>query len=119
MRIIALLLVAFVTLSHVTFLILEMFYWNDPVGRDIFGTTPEFAAASAALAKNQGLYNGFLAAGLVWSLVEHSAITFPVRVFFLVCVVIAGVYGAATVNKRILLVQAVPALLALGAIALS
>ena len=64
MRIIALLLVAFVALSHVTFLILEMFYWNDPVGREIFGTTPEFSAASAALAANQGLYKGFLAAGL-------------------------------------------------------
>ena len=68
MQIIALLLVAIVTLSHVAFLVLEMFYWNDPVGRQIFGTTPEFAAASAVLAANQGLYNGFLALGLMWGL---------------------------------------------------
>ena len=73
MRIIALLLVTFVALSHVTFLILEMFYWNDPVGREIFGTTPEFSATTAVLAANQGLYNGFLAAGLLWGLFDRPA----------------------------------------------
>ena len=113
MRIIALLLVAFVALSHLTFLILEMFYWNDPVGRDIFGTTPEFAAASAALAANQGLYNGFLAAGLIWSLLAPLAYAPQLALFFLACVLVAGLYGGATANKRIWLVQASPAAVAL------
>jgi putative membrane protein len=109
MRIIALLLVAFVALSHVTFLILEMFYWNDPVGREIFGTTPEFSAASAALAANQGLYKGFLAAGLLWGLFTGRR---DLKVFFLGCVIVAGVYGGLT----ILYVQGVPALAALVAV---
>ena len=113
MRIIALLLVAFVALSHVTFLILEMFYWNDPVGREIFGTTPEFSAASAVLAANQGLYNGFLAAGLLWGLFTGRR---DVKVFFLCCVIVAGVYGGLTAKMSILYVQAVPALAALLAV---
>jgi putative membrane protein len=113
MRIIALLLVTFVTLSHVTFLILEMFYWNDPVGRDIFGTTPEFSATSAALAANQGLYNGFLAAGLLWGLFTGRR---DIKVFFLCCVIVAGVYGGLTTKMSILYVQGVPALAALVAV---
>lgn len=113
MRIIALLLVAFVALSHVTFLILEMFYWNDPVGREIFGTTPEFSAASAALAANQGLYNGFLAAGLLWGLFTGRR---DLKVFFLGCVIVAGVYGGLTTKMSILYVQGVPALAALVAV---
>ena len=113
MRIIALLLVAIVALSHVAFLVLEMFYWNDPVGRQIFGTTPEFAAASAVLAANQGLYNGFLALGLMWGLVSGRR---DLKVFFLCCVIAAGVYGGLTAKMSILYVQAAPALAALLAV---
>ena len=113
MRIIALLLVAFVALSHVGFLVLEMFYWNDPVGREIFNTTPEFAASSAVLAANQGLYNGFLAAGLLWGLVSGRR---DIKVFFLGCVIVAGVYGGITAKMSILFVQGVPALAALLAV---
>ena len=111
MRIIALLLVTFVALSHVTFLILEMFYWNDPVGREIFGTTPEVAATTAALAANQGLYNGFLAAGLLWGLFAGRR---DIKVFFLCCVIVAGIYGAYSVSRRIFFVQAMPAIVALA-----
>jgi putative membrane protein len=113
MRIIALLLVAIVALSHVAFLVLEMFYWNDPVGRQIFGTTPEFAAASAVLAANQGLYNGFLALGLAWGLVSGRR---DLKVFFLCCVIAAGIYGGLTAKMSILYVQAAPALAALLAV---
>jgi putative membrane protein len=109
-------LVGLVAALHLYFLVLEMFLWTTPTGRRVFGLDADFAQSSKALAANQGLYNGFLAAGLVWGLVAGHT---DVRVFFLVCVVVAGAYGAATVNKRILLVQAVPALLTLGAIALS
>ena len=110
------LVIGLIALLHVWFLILEMFLWTRPSGRRAFGTTAEFAEQSKALAANQGLYNGFLATGLVWGLVSGRT---DVRVFFLVCVVVAGVYGTATVNKRILVVQAVPAALALVAVALS
>jgi putative membrane protein len=113
MRIIALLLVAFVALSHVGFLVLEMFYWNDPVGQQIFNTTPEFAAASAVLAANQGLYNGFLAAGLIWGLVSGRR---DLKVFFLCCVIVAGVYGGLTAKMSILYIQGIPALAALLAV---
>ncbi|OLR91162.1 hypothetical protein BJP25_29460 [Actinokineospora bangkokensis] len=89
-----------------------MALWKTPRGRAAFGTTPEYAEQTAVLAANQGLYNGFLVAGLVYGLVTGS---FEFRVFFLVCVVVAGLYGAATVSRRILLVQAVPAALALVA----
>ncbi len=107
-------LVAFVALEHVGFLILEMFLFKSPAGRRIFGTTPEFAAQAAPLAANQGLYNGFLAAGLVWSLVAAESLAGQLRLFFLVCVLIAAVFGAATASRRILVVQGLPALLALG-----
>ena len=113
MRIIALLLVAIVALSHVGFLVLEMFLWTDPVGHRIFGTTPEFAAQSAVLAANQGLYNGFLAAGLLWGLVAGRR---DLKIFFLACMIVAGVYGGLTVKMSILYVQALPGLLALLAV---
>jgi putative membrane protein len=102
-------LVVLVALEHLFFLVLEMFLWTRPVGLMIFRQTLEQARASAALAANQGLYNGFLAAGLVWGLIASSL---EVKLFFLACVVVAGVFGAATVSRRILVVQAVPAAVA-------
>jgi putative membrane protein len=109
-------LVGVVAALHLGFLVLEMFLWTTPTGRQVFGLTPDFAEESRTLAANQGLYNGFLAAGLVWGLVEDGT---DIMVFFLVCVVVAGLYGAATVSPRILLVQALPALVALGAVLLA
>ena len=111
-------LIGLVAILHFYFLVLEMFLWTTPRGRKVFGLTPEFAQQSAALAKNQGLYNGFLVAGLVWGLAQGADGT-PVKVFFLTCVIGAGVFGAWTVNKRILFVQALPAALALAALLLS
>ena len=102
-----------VALLHVYILVLEMFLWTRPRGRAAFGLTEEFAQATKALAGNQGLYNGFLAAGLVWGAVASSPVAFPARVFFLVCVAVAGAYGAATASRRILFVQTVPAVIAL------
>lgn len=102
--------VALVALLHLYFLVLEMFLWTKPAGRRVFRTTPEFAQASATLAANQGLYNGFLAAGLLWGLTLGDA-GHQVIFFFLGCVVAAGIFGAATVNRRIFYVQALPALL--------
>lgn len=114
---IATVLVALVALLHLYFLVLEMFLWDTPSGRKIFGNTREFAAASRTLAANQGLYNGFLAAGLIWSgWLGFSAEGRPVALFFLGCVVIAGVFGAATASRKILWVQAVPGLLAAAAV---
>lgn len=104
--------IALVALLHVYILVLEMFLWEKPAGRRAFGLTPEFAAQTRVLAANQGLYNGFLAAGLFWGL-WLGAGGFAVKVFFLACVLIAGLYGAATANRRILFVQAVPAAIAL------
>ncbi len=109
MRYLATLAVLFVALQHVGFLALEMFFWDHPVGRDIFGMTPAESASSASLAANQGLYNGFLAAGLFWGLVASKR---DVVIFFLLCVIIAGIFGALTAKPTILLVQAAPALLA-------
>ena len=108
-------LVALVALLHLYFLVLEMFLWDKPAGRRAFGTTAEFAAASKALAANQGLYNGFLAAGLLWSLMLGEAGR-PVLVFFLGCVIVAGLFGAVTASRTILLVQALPGALALAAV---
>jgi putative membrane protein len=105
--------VTFVALSHVIFLMLEMFFWNDPVGREIFGMTPEFSTTTAVLAANQGLYNGFLAAGLLWGLASGRR---DLKIFFLCCVIAAGVYGGLTAKMSILYVQAVPALAALIAV---
>jgi putative membrane protein len=104
--------IALVALLHVYFLVLEMFLWDTPYGRRVFKLTPEFSAASRTLAANQGLYNGFLAAGLLWSLWLGAAGT-PVTLFFLVCVIVAGIYGGFTVSRTILFVQALPALVAL------
>jgi putative membrane protein len=115
-NIVADVLVGLVAALHLYFLVLEMFLWTTPTGRRTFGLERDFAEATRAMAANQGLYNGFLVAGLVWGLVADRT---DVQVFFLVCVVVAGLYGAATVNKRILVVQALPALLALAAIALN
>jgi len=112
MRLAADLAVALVALLHVWFLVLEMFLWDKPTGLRTFGHTAEHAAASKVLAANQGLYNGFLAAGLVWGLTLGSAGT-AVKVFFLACVIVAGVYGAATASRKILFVQALPAAIAL------
>ena len=119
MTLLAQILVGIVAALHLGFLVLEMFLWNTPRGRATFGTTPAFAAESATLAANQGLYNGFLSAGLVWSLFAADPVGFQAKVFFLGCVVIAGLYGAKTVNPRILFIQAVPAVLAFAAVLLS
>lgn len=105
-------LVAIVALEHVYILVLEMFLWTKPPGLRAFGLTPEFAEQTATLAANQGLYNGFLAAGLIWSLMLKES-GFQTRVFFLSCVIIAGVFGAATAKPSILFIQAVPALVTL------
>lgn len=109
----ALWLAAFVALQHLGFLVLEMFLWTQPAGRKAFGLTKEFAESTRALAANQGLYNGFLAAGLAWGCWLGAA-GVDIRVFFLGCVVVAGAFGAATVSWRILLIQGVPAAIALG-----
>src|ERR1700679_125477 len=111
---IANILVALVAALHVYFLTLEMFLWTKPLGLKTFRNSPEKAADSAVLAANQGLYNGFLAAGLVWGLIQGvPGFAFQIKVFFLLCVIVAGVYGAATVSRRILFVQAAPAAIAL------
>ncbi|OWQ86043.1 hypothetical protein CDN98_15195 [Roseateles terrae] len=102
-----------VALIHLYILVLEMFLWNTPKGRKAFGLTPEFAQATQVLAANQGLYNGFLAAGLIWGLLLGSA-GLPVKLFFLGCVAVAGVYGAATASRKILYIQALPAVLGLA-----
>jgi putative membrane protein len=106
-------IIALVALLHAYFLVLEMFFWDTPKGMKTFNLTPEKAATTKQLAANQGLYNGFLAAGLVWGLWLGVA-GFSIKVFFLGCVILAGVYGAATVGKKILYVQAAPAALALA-----
>lgn len=106
-------LIALVALLHVYFLTLEMFLWNRPFGMKTFKLTPEFAAASKALAANQGLYNGFLAAGLVWGVCLGTP-GFSIKIFFLACVIVAGIFGALTVNRKIFFIQALPAAIALG-----
>lgn len=110
--------IALVALLHLYFLVLEMFLWDKPAGLRAFGHSAEAAAASKVLAANQGLYNGFLAAGLVWGLSLGAAGT-SVKVFFLLCVLIAGLYGALTASRKILFVQALPALVALVLLALA
>jgi len=102
---------ALVALLHVYFMVLEMFLWTRPFGRRTFGLTQEFAAASKSLAANQGLYNGFLAAGIAWGLWLGEAGR-GVALFFLACVVVAGVFGAVTVSRKILAVQALPGAIA-------
>lgn len=121
MNALAIVAVLLVAALHAYFLVLEMFLWTRPVGRRVFGSTPEFAEATKVLAANQGLYNGFLAAGLVWSVIAGFGRSGPVDApggfaiacFFLGCVIVAGVFGAATVGRKILFVQALPAAIAL------
>jgi putative membrane protein len=110
--------VALVALLHIYFLVLEMFLWNKPRGRRIFGLTPEFAAATKSLAANQGLYNGFLAAGLIWGL-ALGADGHAIKIFFLACVIVAGVFGAVTASRKILWVQALPGAVALALVLFS
>ena len=109
MKIVSDILIVIVALLHFFFLYLEMFLWDKPRGMKSFNLTAEFAKQSKRLAMNQGLYNGFLAAGLLWGLVAGD----PVKIFFLSCVIIAGIFGAFTVSKRIFYIQAIPAILAL------
>jgi len=104
-----------VALIHIYILVLEMFLWDKPQGLKAFGTTPEFAAASRTLAANQGLYNGFLAAGLIWGIWLGDGGD-AIKAFFLLCVAVAGLYGALTVGRKILFVQTLPAVLALLAV---
>lgn len=104
-------LVVLVALLHLWFLVLEMFLWTSPRGRRAFGLSAEFAQQTRALAANQGLYNGFLAAGLIWGLWLGAA-GFAITLFFLGCVIVAGVFGAITVSRKILFIQAIPAVLA-------
>ncbi|HSV68528.1 MAG TPA: DUF1304 domain-containing protein [Methylibium sp.] len=118
MALAAQIVVALVALLHLYFLVLEMFLWDKPAGLRAFRQTPEQAAATKVLAANQGLYNGFLAAGLLWGL-SLGAAGRPVQVFFLACVLVAGLYGAATASRKILYVQALPAALGLALLAMA
>src|SRR5665213_316871 len=112
-------LIALVALLHFYFLILEMFLWTKPLGLRAFGQTLDQAKASKVLAANQGLYNGFLAAGLVWGLLHPSIeLGHQIEIFFLSCVIAAGIYGGLTANRKIILIQALPAGLALAALVL-
>jgi putative membrane protein len=104
-----------IALIHIYILVLEMFLWDKPQGMKAFGTTPAFAAESKTLAANQGLYNGFLAAGLIWGIWLGEAGD-PIKIFFLLCVAVAGVFGAVTVGRKILFVQTIPAVVALVAV---
>ena len=110
--------VALVAIMHIGFLVLEMFLWEKPVGLRVFGQTAERAAMTRVLAANQGLYNGFLAAGLIWGLIPDVNAG-DVKIFFLSCVLVAGIYGAVTVSRRILIAQAAPAAVGLLLVILS
>ncbi len=111
MNLLLTLLIAFVALEHLYFLILEMFFWTKPIGLKTFGLKKEYAEQSKVLAANQGLYNGFLAAGLIWSIIEKNT---EIAIFFLSCVIIAGVYGAySTKNIKLFFVQSLPAIIAI------
>ena len=113
---VAQILIAIIAILHLYFLILEMFLWDKPLGMKAFGNTAEKAKLTKVLAQNQGLYNGFLAAGLIWSLFASAPFAFPLANFFLGCVLVAGLYGAMTASKKILYIQAMPALIALIAL---
>lgn len=116
MKILGMIMVLLVALEHLYFLYLEMFLWTTPKGLNIFGNTPERAEVSRVLAANQGLYNGFLAAGLLWGLGYPGAAGIHIQMFFLGCVIVAGIYGGLTVKKTILYLQGGPALLGLLAL---
>jgi len=111
MKFLATLFTGLVALLHFGFMFVEMFLWKHPIGYKMFSTTAEFAANTTFMAQNQGLYNGFLVAGLVWGLIAKKR---DVVIFFLLCVIVAGIYGTVTVKPTIFVVQAVPAILALG-----
>ncbi|AHG22120.1 membrane protein [Chania multitudinisentens RB-25] len=113
MILIATILVGLVAVLHIYIFVLEVFLWQKPVGRRAFGTTAEFAAATHVLAANQGVYNGFLAVGLLWGALRHDM---AIQLFFLGCVLVAGIFGGLTASRKILLVQALPALLAILAL---
>lgn len=105
-------LVIVIALLHLGFLALEMYFWQKPLGLKIFGTTKDFAKESSTLAFNQGLYNGFLAAGLFWGLLTHDVVfSFDIKVFFLACITIAGIFGGLTVKRSIFFIQAFPAII--------
>ncbi len=110
MKLMANFLTALVAIMHVGIMVLEMFFWNHPVGQKIFNMTPEVAELSATLAMNQGLYNGFLAAGLFWGLISKRT---DIKLFFLACVVVAGIFGGLTAKFSIIFTQGLPALVAL------
>ena len=110
MQLMAHIFTVLVAISHVGILVLEMFFWNHPIGQRIFSMTPEVAASSAVLAMNQGLYNGFLAVGLLWGLLVNRV---DIKIFFLCCVVVAGIFGGITAKTSILFTQGLPALIAL------
>lgn len=116
MKKLALIFTVIVAIEHIGIMILEMFFWDHAVGRRIFGMTPEISASSAVLAMNQGLYNGFLAAGLIWGLISDRR---EVKIFFLLCVVIAGIFGGMTAKTSIILTQALPPAIALAFVILS
>lgn len=118
MSVAASVVVGLVALIHIYILILQMYLWDKPAGLKAFRQTKEAAAASKVLASNQGLYNGFLAAGLLWGLCKGEA-GFEFKMFFLICVVVAGLYGAATASKKILYIQALPALIGIVLVYLS
>ena len=113
MKFLQLFLIAFVAFEHIYFMILEMFLWTKPKGLKTFGNTKEAAEQSKVLAANQGLYNGFLAAGLIWAIVDKNYSN-PIAIFFLSCVILAGIYGAySTKNKKLFYIQSVPAIIAI------
>lgn len=110
MKTLAIIMTTFVAISHYGFMVLEMFFWDHPKGRKIFSMTEEFSAMSAPLAANQGLYNGFLAAGLIWGLLSKRK---DIKIFFLSCVIVAGIFGGFTAKTSIFYTQALPAVIAL------
>jgi putative membrane protein len=118
-KVLADVVVAAVALLHAYILVLEMFLWTTPRALKAFGTDRDFAEQTKTLAANQGLYNGFLAAGLTWGLIADDPAGFQAKIFFLVCVGVAGLYGAATASRRILFVQTVPALIGLALVLLT
>lgn len=119
MSTIASIVITIIALMHVWFLILEMFLWDKPAGRRAFGLTAEFAAQSKVLAANQGLYNGFLAAGLVWGLILGGSEGTHVKIFFLACILLAGLYGGFTATRKVLWIQALPAAIGLALVLFS
>lgn len=120
MAIIATLLVGLVALLHAYIMLLEMLWWNTPRGHKAFNLTPDFAAKTRILAANQGLYNGFLAAGLIWGLIHPDpGFAWQIQLFFLACVAVAGVFGAVTSSRKILFIQTVPAVVAILAVVLA